>query len=231
VQEARLCPRSAAPGRAEKIALTFGVVARSQLGLLAATERALDVSFSKLARTELTEGAWYDYAPGWLAGDEGLLQELVGSVRWHQEERAMYERVVAVPRLYATLPQDGPIPALLEQARQVLGRRYEEDFARLSLGYYRNGQDSVAWHGDYVARRLPNATVATISVGAPRPFYLRPKAGGPRVTLALGWGDLLVMGGSCQRTWEHALPKLTQAAPRVAIMLRPIWRDPSTAGQ
>ena len=207
------------------------MAAQSQLGLFAANQRRIDVRFSNLARTELTHGAWYDYAPGWLSGDEGLLQELVGSVRWHQEERAMYERVVAVPRLYATLPQDGPIPGLLQEARQALGRRYGENFERLSLAYYRDGRDSVAWHGDYVARRLPTATVATISVGAPRAFHLRPKAGGERVTLALGWGDLLVMGGSCQRTWEHALPKLTQAAPRVAIMLRPFWHDPGPARQ
>jgi alkylated DNA repair dioxygenase AlkB len=207
------------------------VVARSQLGLFTANQRGIDVGFSKLVRTELTEGAWYDYAPGWLTGDESVLQELVDSVRWHQEERAMYDRIVAVPRLYATLPQDGPIPSIVEQARQALGNRYAENFERLSLGYYRDGQDSVAWHGDYVARRLPTATVATISVGAPRAFHLRPKAGGKRLTLALGWGDLLVMGGSCQRTWEHALPKLTQAAPRVAVMLRPIWHDPGGAGQ
>jgi alkylated DNA repair dioxygenase AlkB len=207
------------------------VVARSQLSLFPASRRGIDVGFSKLTRTQLTEGAWYDYAPGWLSGDEGLLQQLVASVSWHQEERAMYERVVAVPRLNATLPQDGPIPGLLEEARQALGARYGENFERLSLAYYRSGRDSVAWHGDYVARRLPTATVATISVGAPRSFHLRPKAGGARVTLALGWGDLLVMGGSCQRTWEHALPKLTQAAPRVAIMFRPIWHDPDPAGQ
>jgi alkylated DNA repair dioxygenase AlkB len=214
-----------------KTALKFGVVARLQLGLFAANQRGIDLGFSTLARTQLTDGAWYDYAPGWLSGDEGLLQELIGSVRWHREERVMYERVVAVPRLYATLPQDSPIPSVLLDARRSLGRRYGEDFERLSLAYYRDGRDSVAWHGDYVARRLPTATVATISLGAPRTFHLRPKAGGTRVTLGLGWGDLLVMGGSCQRTWEHALPKLTQAAPRVAIMLRPIWHEPTPAGQ
>jgi alkylated DNA repair dioxygenase AlkB len=211
--------------RSEKTALRFGVVARSQLGLFAAPELAIDASFSTLARTELTDGAWYDYAPGWLSGHESMLQELVSTVRWHQEERAMYERVVTVPRLYATLPRDGRIPALLEDARGVLGSRYAEDFERLSLGYYRSGEDSVAWHGDYVARRLPTATVATISVGAPRTFQLRHKAGRQRVTLALGWGDLLVMGGTCQRTWEHAIPKVKQAAPRVAIMFRPIWQE------
>ncbi len=203
------------------------MAARSQLGLFTATQRGIDATFSQVARTELSDGAWYDYAPGWLSGHEDLLQELVSSVCWQQQERAMYELVVVVPRLYASLPQHGPIPGVLQAARQALGHRYAENFERLSLAYYRSGDDSVAWHGDYVARRLPSATVATISVGAPRTFYLRPKAGGPRVTLALGWGDLLVMGGSCQRTWEHALPKLKHAAPRVAIMFRPVWHEPS----
>jgi alkylated DNA repair dioxygenase AlkB len=186
---------------------------------------AIDERFSKLVRTELADGAWYDYAPAWLSGHESVLQELVSNVRWHQEERAMYERVVTVPRLYATLPRDGRIPALLEDGRRALEARYAESFVRLSLGYYRSGEDSVAWHGDYVARRLPTATVATISVGAPRTFQLRHKLSAERVTLALGWGDLLVMGGSCQRTWEHAVPKVKQAAPRVAIMFRPIWEE------
>jgi alkylated DNA repair dioxygenase AlkB len=202
------------------------VAARSQLGLFGGEPAGIDSSFSQLVRTELPGGAWLDYAPGWLGGHELLLQELASSVRWRSEERLMYERTVQVPRLYATLPEDGPVPPLLERARAAIGVRYGEAFERLSLGYYRDGRDSVAWHGDYVARRLPNATVATVSVGAPRVFYLRPKAGKQRLTLRLGWGDLLVMGGTCQRTWEHAVPKVRQAAPRIAIMFRPIWHEP-----
>ncbi len=204
------------------------MTARSQLSLFqASSERpSIERSFGGLTRTELSDGAWFDYAQGFLRGHEALLDELVNGVRWREEERTMYERVVAVPRLYAVLPQDGAVPPLLEEARAALGDRYGEAFERLSLAYYRDGRDSVAWHGDYVARRLPVATVATISVGAPRTFCLRPKGGGPRRTLQLGWGDLLVMGGSCQRTWEHAIPKAKQAAARVAIMFRPIWHDP-----
>jgi alkylated DNA repair dioxygenase AlkB len=203
------------------------VAARSQLGLFGEEGAGIDASFSRSARTELADGAWFDYAQGWLVGHELLLQELAESVRWRSEERTMYERTVQVPRLYAMLPQDGPIPPLLERARQALSTRYSEAFERLSLGYYRDGRDSVAWHGDYVARRLPTATVATISVGAPRAFYLRPKGGKQRVTLSLGWGDLLVLGGTCQRTWEHAVPKVRQAAPRIAIMFRPVWQEPA----
>lgn len=86
---------------------------RSQLGLFTANERGIDGAFAKAERVQLSDDAWYEYVPAWLSGHEDLLQELAGCVIWHQEERTMYERVVAVPRLYATLPQDGPIPALL----------------------------------------------------------------------------------------------------------------------
>jgi alkylated DNA repair dioxygenase AlkB len=196
-----------------------------QLGLFGAEPLAIDSSFGGLLRTELGNGAWIEHVQGFVLGHERLLDELVHTVRWRREERVMYEQTVQVPRLYAVLPQDGPVPEVLERARRVLDQRYSERFERLSLGYYRDGQDSVAWHGDYVARRLPSATVATISVGTPRAFHLRPKGGGQRTTLELGWGDLLVMGGSCQRTFEHSVPKVKQTSARIAIMFRPVWQE------
>jgi alkylated DNA repair dioxygenase AlkB len=58
-------------------------------------------------------------------------------------------------------------------------------------------------------------------VGEPRRFLLKPKAGGPSLSFDLGWGDLFVMGGTCQQTWLHAVPKRTHADPRISIMLRP----------
>lgn len=202
---------------------------QSQLGLFDSAHSGIDETFSSLIRTELSEGAWLEYGQGFLQGHQALMQELLATVRLHSESRVMYERTVAVPRLVASLPDDGPVPGLLEVARAALTARYAESFDRLSLGYYRDGQDSVAWHGDYIARKLQNATVATISLGEPRTFFLRPKSGGQRITLRLGWGDLLVMGGACQRTWEHAVPKVKRAAPRLAVMFRPTWIDPDAA--
>jgi alkylated DNA repair dioxygenase AlkB len=203
--------------------------ARSQLGLFDSATHGIDRQFSSLVRTPLPGGAWLDYGQGFLHGHEALMQKLLTTVQLHADSRVMYERTVAVPRLVASLPADGPIPEVLELARQALVSRYQESFERLSLGYYRTGQDSVAWHGDYIARKLPSATVATISLGEPRSFFLRPKGGGQRIALRLGWGDLLVMGGSCQRTWEHAVPKVKQAGPRLAVMFRPIWIDPDAS--
>jgi alkylated DNA repair dioxygenase AlkB len=135
----------------------------------------------------------------------------------------MYERTVEVPRLIAALPGDGPGHPLLDEMGRVLAARYQTTFPHVSLGFYRDGRDSVAWHGDRVAREMDEALFATVSLGEPRRFLMRPAAGGRSLALSLGWGDLLVMGGSAQRTWRHSVPKVSHADPRMVIMLRPEW--------
>jgi len=176
-----------------------------------------------MQRIPLDESAWIERAPGWVTGQQALMDELARSTRWRSERRHIYDRVVDVPRLIAGLPDDGPGHPLLEEIRDLLAAHYGVPFPNVSLGYYRNGDDSVAWHGDRVARNLPEALVATVSLGEPRRFLLRKPGGGPAHALSLGWGDLLVMGGACQRTWQHAVPKVAQAAPRMAVMFRPTW--------
>jgi alkylated DNA repair dioxygenase AlkB len=203
------------------------VTVTRQLDLFGGGEPSFDATFSRLERTALSADAWFDYAPGWLSGHEALFSLLAGDVRWRKERRTMYERIVEVPRLVAGLPADGPVPPVLAEAQRALSERYGEVFSRIGLAFYRNGAESVAWHGDYVARKLPSALVATVSVGGPRRFLVRPKGGGQSLSLSLGWGDLLVMGGSTQRTFEHAIPKVTQAPARISIMFRPVWEEPA----
>jgi alkylated DNA repair dioxygenase AlkB len=178
-----------------------------------------------MRRIELGDGAWLEYLPGCLTGDQQLFEELERETHWHQDRREMYEKLLDVPRLYAVLPQDGPGHPMVERMRRALGERYAQDFTRVTLALYRDGRDSVAWHGDYVARRIDTALVATLSLGTPRRFLVRPKGGGRSRSFSLGSGDLLVMGGSCQRTFEHCVPKLARAAPRIAVMFRPEWRE------
>jgi len=201
------------------------MVAR-QLALLGHEEPAFDPTFAKIERTPLARGAFVDYAPGWISGHAALLEHLMSTTAWRSAEEQMYDRVVAVPRLLALLPQDGPGHPLLEEVRAALSRRYREELTRTTLALYRDGQDSVAWHGDRVARRMAEALVATVSLGGPRRFLLRPYGGGASLAWSLGLGDLLVMGGSCQRTWQHAIPKLARAQPRIAVMFRPSWTEP-----
>jgi alkylated DNA repair dioxygenase AlkB len=181
-----------------------------------------------IRRIELGRGAWIDLFPGWLTGADELFERLAAGVPWRAEARPMYDRVVAVPRLLAFYGNDVPLPdPILTEARDTLSRHYAEElgepFRTAGLCYYRDGRDSVAWHGDTVGRGSTEDTmVAIISVGAPRELLLRPRGGGGSVRHALGHGDLLVMGGSCQRTWEHAVPKRSKpVGPRISIQFRP----------
>ncbi|MFF3405589.1 alpha-ketoglutarate-dependent dioxygenase AlkB [Streptomyces sp. NPDC002742] len=179
-------------------------------------------------RTTLGDGAWIDLLPGWLSGADELFTRLAAEVPWRAERRQMYEQVVDVPRLLAYFRADDPLPhPILDEARDALSAHYAEElgepFSTAGLCYYRDGRDSVAWHGDRTGRGAREDTmVAIVSVGAPRDLLLRPRGGGDTVRRPLGHGDLIVMGGSCQRTWEHAIPKTARAAgPRISVQFRP----------
>lgn len=182
-----------------------------------------------LRRTALGEGAWIDVLPNWLRGADALFDRLAADVPWHAERRRMYERVVDVPRLLAYYREGEELPhPVLARARDALSAHYAgelgEPFVTAGLCLYRDGRDSVAWHGDRIGRGArENTMVAILSLGAARDLMLRPRhGGGPAVRRALGHGDLVVMGGTCQRTWEHAVPKTTRAAgPRISVQYRP----------
>jgi alkylated DNA repair dioxygenase AlkB len=137
---------------------------------------------------------------------------------------------VRVPRLLARYRDGEALPhPVLEEAWSALNAHYGKElggqFVSAGLCLYRDGNDSVAWHGDRIARESPTDTmVAILSLGAVRPFALRPKSGGPGLRLQIGHGDLLVMGGSCQRTWQHAIPKTARClGARISIQFRPDW--------
>ncbi len=179
----------------------------------------------RVERVELSGGAWFDHVPGWLRGDQLLFDRLAGSVEWRAERRPMFDRVVDVPRLTASLPRRGSVPPVLASVRRWLGQTYAEPFGKISLAWYRDGRDSVAPHGDQIARDLDTSIMATVSLGVPRRFTLSPVDGGePTVALELGRGDLLVMGGTIQRTWRHGVPKTCRpVGPRMCVMFRPPW--------
>ena len=195
-----------------------------QLGLFGKEPPKVDERFTTIERITLEHGAWLDVGRGWLGGHAEIFELLARRVAWRSESRLMYDRTVEVPRQYAVLADAAQIHPVLDTMRRALDRRYATSFERLSVALYRDGRDSVAWHGDYVARRMPQALVASVSVGAPRKFLLRQTGGGKSIALSLGWGDLLVMGGTCQRTYQHAIPKTAHADPRIAIMYRPKWK-------
>ncbi len=201
-------------------------------------------------RTSLTDGAWVDHLPGWLLGSEQILDALVRELPWRAERRQMYDREVDVPRLLCWYSEPAALPhPVLQTARTALNEYYApelgEPFATAGLCLYRDGADSVAWHGDRIGRGAHSDTmVAILSVGSARALHLRRRRLAPsgpiaadgaaegadahggrptHLTFNLGHGDLLVMGGSCQRTWEHAIPKTAlRVGRRVSIQFRPV---------
>lgn len=182
-----------------------------------------------IGRTTLGDGAWVDVSKAWVRGADTLFERLVGTVPWRAERRPMYDRVVDVPRLLCFYADGEPLPdPALDAIKHALDEHYGaelgEPFVTAGLCLYRDGRDSVAWHGDRIGRGNTDDTmVAIVSLGAPRALLLRPNGGGAGRTLRneLGHGDLLVMGGSCQRTWEHAVPKTAKpVGPRISIQFR-----------
>jgi alkylated DNA repair dioxygenase AlkB len=194
--------------------------------LFAFEEPAVDASFGGLMRTWLDADSWVDHQPGWLTGADVLFADLVARLPWRQREVTMYDRRLPEPRLTAWAAGDaatelaGGVP-VFAAAAQALSRHYDRPFDTIGCNLYRDGRDSVAWHGDRERFEQENPVVVIVSLGAPRPFRMRPVSGGSAMSWLLGQGDLLVMGGACQHQWQHGVPKVAHVAgPRLSVMFR-----------
>jgi alkylated DNA repair dioxygenase AlkB len=187
--------------------------------LLGSLQPSVDADFGGLTRTELDDEAWIDHVPGWVSGADRLFEDLLEQIQWEGRTVHMYDKVLPEPRLHGGLDTANR-PAIIERIRTLLSERYGVDFTSVRANLYRDGRDSVAWHGDRVARDLPTSNVGIVSLGARRRFLLRPKDGGRSIRFDPGPGDLLVMGGACQRTWQHSVPKTARAGPRISVTFR-----------
>jgi alkylated DNA repair dioxygenase AlkB len=184
---------------------------------------SFDAGFSDLSRTWLDPLSWIDLAPGWARGSDALFARVLESRHWGQRTRRMFDQRVREPRLTAAWSErkGEPLdPPILDEIRLALRARYGVPFDSAGFNLYRDGRDSVAWHGDRIRKEIEEPVVALLSLGEPRTFLLRPKEGGRSRALRLGRGDLLVTGGRTQRTWEHSVPKVAQAGPRISIAWR-----------
>ena len=179
--------------------------------------------FSGLVRHQLDPAAWVDHVPGWLQGADALFEDLMQSTPWESTTQELYGKIMVTPRLVARLlspEQTTVLPPVIERMRELLVMRYRRPFDSVSANLYRDGRDSVAWHGDHIPMRIVDPAVATVSLGYPRRFLMRPREGTTALSLALGMGDLVVMGGNSQRTWLHAVPKVASAGPRISVAYR-----------
>jgi alkylated DNA repair dioxygenase AlkB len=185
-------------------------------------EPTIDPGFAGITREELGNGAWIDVLPNWVKGSDRLFQELLEGVAWKEHDIKIYDRVIRQPRLSTRIEMTelARWPVLLEIVG-ALEERYGERLVSCWMNLYRDGRDGVAWHGDRQGRRQDEALVADVSLGHRRRFLVRPKGKGRSRRYEIGRGDLLVMGGTCQRTFDHSVPKLASAGPRISITLRP----------
>jgi alkylated DNA repair dioxygenase AlkB len=192
-----------------------------QTSLFASDEPAVDVRFAGARRTWLDEISWVEIVPRWLAGADVLFDDLEQGLSWQQRTVTMYDRVLPEPRLvwWWQAGSSTRLPPLLTDMRMLLSIRYGEIFDSVGANYYRDGKDSVAWHRDRVGG-TGEATIAIVSTGAPRPFLLRPRGGGASRSFLVGHGDLLTVGGSTNRDWEHTVPKVAHAGPRISLVFR-----------
>lgn len=190
-----------------------------QPSLLDGAEPRVDPGLDGARRRFLGNGAWVDHVPSWCSGADALFEEVLAAARWKVEaDRPMYDRMVSVPRMVATRWRT--MPQALDEAGGWLGRHYGRRLPSITANLYRDGRDSVAWHGDTVRHLRHDTVIGILSLGTPRKLLLRPVGGGPSVGYELLNGDLLVMGGTCQSTWQHCVPKRASAGARISVMFR-----------
>lgn len=195
-----------------------------QDSLFGVLDPAVDHDFADAERFDLDDRTWVELVPGWLRGAGHVFDELFGAIAWRDRSRVMYDVVVDEPRRtgWWSAADGAPEPIeLLRDVRALLSDRYDRTFDSIGFNLYRDGHDSVAWHGDRHREHVNDPVVAILSVGERRPLRLRPRGGGHSRSWPLGHGDLFVMGGACQHDWEHSVPKLRRpVGPRISITFR-----------
>ena len=198
-----------------------------QRSLFGSLEPDYDAAFGELMRLDLDDRTWVDHAPGWLSGADRMFDDLTADLPFRQRTGIrMYDQIVDEPRLSAwwssASGRPEPMP-ILREIRELLADRYDEPFDSIGFNLYRDGSDSVAWHGDRHRHIVTNPVIAIVSLGAPRPLKLRPRGGGTSLNWSLGHGDLFVMGGACQHEWEHTVPKVRVChGPRLSVTFRSV---------
>jgi alkylated DNA repair dioxygenase AlkB len=191
----------------------------TQLDLFAGDHLAVDRSFATAHRVQLDATSWIEHVPGWLQGGDALFDSLAADAGWEQRDRWMINRMVREPRLTAEYTDlaDAPDP-FLHTITAVLSEHYGVPYDGLWMNFYRDHRDSTGWHGDWPTCKRDLCTVPVLSLGAARRFLIRPREGGKSIGFTPAAGDLIVMGGRCQRDWRHCVPKQTATAgPRISV--------------
>jgi alkylated DNA repair dioxygenase AlkB len=172
-----------------------------------------------------------------LQRSDALFAQLKTDIVWQEEELLMYGKLCKVPRLMAwygdpraNYQYSGvdhvPLPwtAQLLAVRDKVAQYCSSDFNSVLLNLYRNGQDSMGCHCDDEQELGNNPVIASLSLGDARVFKLHHKTRKITLDVVLEHGDLLVMAGTLQRYWQHAVPKTRQhKTARINLTFRMIY--------
>jgi alkylated DNA repair dioxygenase AlkB len=190
----------------------FSPRSRGQLDLLRELGRERSRSVA------LDETSWVEHVERWINDDESLMRTLLDEAPWEQRSRWMYTKNVIEPRLTAEYPVlcEAPVPRIREIGA-ALSARYGVPYDSVWMNLYRDHNDSTAWHADRPC--YPDQCIVPVpSLGETRRFVIRPKDGGRSLTFIAKSGDLIVMGGRCQKDWVHCVPKESaRAEARISI--------------
>lgn len=189
-------------------------------------------------RIDLDAHSWVDVVDGFVVDADREFGALREGVEWMQGEVLRYDKYIPEKRLGAGLPPDRS--PLLRQTGMHLESRYRERMTGVAALLYRNGDDFQGLHSDRDMRWLDDTLIAIVVLGERRPFVIRerrplseviekvPAGSAPDdLVLTPGRGDLLVMGGACQRDWLHGIPAAKTDRPRISLT----WRWTSHRGR
>lgn len=189
-------------------------------------------------RIQLDDASWVDVSRGWLDGADELYEALLQDVDWKGSQLFRYEKWIEEKRLGSFWSRGRPLPhPSLAGIHKRLQTDYKATFNGFGMIQYRNAADGQAFHRDTDMRWLDDTIIAILTLGAKRPWLLRPKTArhslapskGATHDLAPGNGDLIVMGGACQQNWEHSVPYLNQMGVGIRISLQ--WRYARKVGR
>jgi alkylated DNA repair dioxygenase AlkB len=189
-------------------------------------------------RVDLGDGAWVDVWRGWLDGPDAMFEHLSDGVSWQSSRLFRYDHWVEENRLGAMWRRGLPLPhPALADVHKTIQRHYGVRFESFGLMQYRDGRDGQAFHRDTDMRWLDDTVIAILTLGATRPWLMRPRTSrydhsesrGTTHDLRPATGDLIVMGGRCQADWEHSVAYLGNRAVRPRISLQ--WRYTSRTGR
>jgi alkylated DNA repair dioxygenase AlkB len=165
-----------------------------------------------------------------------LFTKLLTDLLWQEENIFIFSKWVKVPRLMcwhgdpdAYYQYSGvnhqPLPWTpeLQSIRGKVEQQCQYTFNSVLANLYRDGKDSMGCHADDEKELGINPTIASLSFGDERLFKMHHKKSKQTLSINLQHGDLLLMGGTCQRNWLHSVPKTkVHKTPRINLTFRKI---------